>query len=86
MIECTDKELWRSEDQYKYYSNPETAAKGGRCTKNFDSASDAELHRITKGKGVVKKSPGQVKACTYCDAFPVCEQRKNWFKDDGSYL
>ena len=86
MVECTDKELWRSEDQYKYYSNPETAAKGGRCTKNFDSASDAELHKIEKGKGVVVKSPGVVKACTYCAAFAVCEQRKNWFKDDGSYL
>ena len=84
MVQCTDKELWRQADSYKYYADPATAASGGRCTKRFDSPTDAQLHLQTKGKGIVVKDPGEVKACMYCPAFTVCEQRKNYFKDDGS--
>ncbi len=84
MVQCTDKELWRQADSYKYYTDPATAASGGRCTKRFDSATDAQLHLQSKGKGIVVKDPGEVKACMYCPAFTVCEQRKNYFKDDGS--
>ena len=83
MTPCNDKQLWRGDDTYKYYAKEETAKAGGRCSKRFDSATDAELHRQTKGKGVVVKDPGMVKACTYCPAFPVCEQRAEYFKDDG---
>ena len=84
MVECTKKELWQSEPEYKYYSNPETAKKGGRCQKNFSKEADALLHKQDKGKGVVVTVPGEVKACPYCPAFSVCEQRKNYFNDDGS--
>ena len=84
MIQCTDKQLWRSEDTFKYYSNPETAKVGGRCTKRFDKESDAVLFQQEKGKGVVIKEPGEPKACMYCSAFTVCEQRKQFFNDDGS--
>lgn len=83
MVPCTDLELWRSDDTYKYYATEKTAKAGGRCTKRFDSATDAELHRQEKGKGVVVKQNGEVKACPYCPAFSVCEQRKNYFADDG---
>ena len=84
MVQCTDKELWRQADSYKYYADSATAASGGRCTKRFDSPTDAQIHLQTKGKGIVVKDPGEVKACMYCPAFTVCEQRKNYFKDDGS--
>ena len=83
MEPCTDKQLWRADDTYKYYSKPETAKAGGRCTKRFASKTDAELHCQTKGKGVVVTDHGEVKACTYCPAFPVCKQRKAYFSDDG---
>lgn len=86
MERCTDKELWRSDDSYKYYSKEDTAKAGGRCTKRFDSATKAELHRQSKGKGVVVKENGEVKACTYCPAFSVCDQRKEYFKDDGQSI
>jgi len=79
MVRCTDKELWRSADSFKYFSDPAKANAGGRCTKRFDKATDAELHRKEKGKGVVKKVPGEVKACEYCPAFSGCEQRKEYF-------
>lgn len=82
MVRCTDEELWKQPDSYKYYSNPETAKKGGRCTKRFDSAADAEIYRQSKGKGVVVTERGEVKACEYCPAFSVCEQRKEYFPDD----
>lgn len=86
MVRCTDKQLWRQKDVYKYYSNPETAAKGGRCQKTFDSMADAQIHLKEKGKGTVVTVPGEVKACTFCAAFSVCEQRKEYFDDDENYI
>lgn len=85
MVRCDDKALWRSDDVFKYYAKPETAAAGGRCTKRFDKESDAVLHMQEKGgKGVIIKEKGEPKACGYCPAFTVCEQRKEYFNDDGS--
>lgn len=84
MVRCTDKDLWRNEDTFKYYSNPESVKAGGRCTKRFDKESEAVLHMQEKGKGVVIKAAGEPKACMYCSAFTVCEQRKEYFNDDGS--
>lgn len=87
MIKCTDKELWRQEDAYKFFLDPAKAqTPGARCTKRFDNAVDAEKYRQEKGKGVVVKVPGEVKACLYCPAFSVCEQRKNYFADDETYI
>lgn len=79
MVQCSDKELWRQDDTYKYYADPAKAKLGGKCTKKFDNYADAELHKILKGKGAIIKVFGEVKACEYCPAFPVCEQRKNYF-------
>ena len=75
IIRCKDEELWRSEDVHKYYADPETAARGGRATKNFDSYAEAQNFKATKGKGVVKTVPGEVKRCGYCEAAPLCMQR-----------
>ena len=77
---CTDEELWRSEPVYKYYSDPTKT--DGRATKNFDSLIEANNHLAEKRKGVVKTVPGQVKACLYCRAFDICEQRKEYTFDD----
>ena len=77
---CTDEELWRSEPVYKYYSDPTKT--DGRATKNFDSLIEANNHLAEKRKGVVKTVPGQVKACLYCRAFEICEQRKEYTFDD----
>lgn len=79
LVRCTDKELWKQKDSYKYYSNPETAKKGGRCQKSFDNMADAQNHLTAKGKGAVVTVKGEVKACEYCPAFSVCEQRKEYF-------
>lgn len=81
MVRCTDEELWKQPDQYKYYANPETAKKGGRAQKSFTKMADAEQHKSEKGKGVIVTVKGEVKACEYCPAFSVCEQRKEYFPD-----
>lgn len=81
MVRCTKKELWMSDPQYKYYADPEKAKSGGRSTKNFDNLQDAHNHRDKTGKGVVITVPAEVKACGYCPAFPICEQRKEYIPD-----
>lgn len=70
---CSDEELWRSEPKFKYFSNPEKT--DGRSTRNFDTLKEANAHCGEKGKGVVITVPGQVKACSYCPAFPICTQK-----------
>lgn len=71
---CSDKELWRSDPVWKYYSNP--AKTSGRATKNFTTAVEAHAFAAEKGKGIVIEVPGQVKACGYCPAFPICTQKE----------
>ncbi|WP_290870398.1 hypothetical protein [Aquabacterium sp.] len=80
--ECTDEELWRSDPQYKYYSNPAKANEpGARSSKNFDNLAEANRHMHDQGKGVVKTVPGEVKRCPYCPGYDICEQRKQYFPD-----
>ena len=73
--ECTDKDLWRGETVYKYFSKPENQ----KATKNFDTdKSAAYAHLADKGVGVIKEVPGQVKACAYCPAYKVCKQKDQY--------
>lgn len=81
LVRCSDDELWKQPDTYKYYANPETAKAEGRAQKSFDKLADAELHKQEKGKGVIVTVRGEVKACEYCSAFSACEQRKEYFPD-----
>lgn len=70
--ECTDEELWRSEPKYKYFSKPDAI----RATKVFDSMYEANKMLAEKGGvGIVKTFKGEVKACNYCSAAPICLQR-----------
>ena len=72
---CTDEELWRSKPVYKFFSNP--AKTDGRCTKRLDTMAEAIAYQAGKGKGggVIHTIPGQVKACNFCPAFPICTQK-----------
>lgn len=82
IIRCTDKELWRGDTTYKYYSNAERAYSGGRATKNFNTdKAGAYRHQAEQGKGVVIEFPGKVKACTYCEVFDSCSQQKEYEHD-----
>jgi len=76
--ECSDKDLWRSDPVYKYYSDPSKTS--GRSTKNFPTSHEASAYKASKGKGkgVVIHVPGQVKACGYCPSFNACTQKDNY--------
>lgn len=77
---CTDKELWRGETVYKYFSDPEKAKTGGRATRNFEGdKAAAHAYLAEKGKGIVKEIPGEVKACGYCPAYNACKQKDLYF-------
>lgn len=70
---CTDKELWRSEPEYKYYRDK---TKTSRATKNFPTYAEAYARLIADGAtGIVITKPGQATACKYCAAFSVCKQK-----------
>lgn len=75
MPECTDKELWRKADTYRYFAKPEKAHEpGARSTKNFTDRAEADLHVATKG-GVIVTKRGGVTGCKYCNAFLACKQK-----------
>lgn len=74
MPPCTDKELWRSDPQYKFYNDPLKVS--GRSTKNFDNIHDANQFMADKGgKGIVITIPGEAKACNYCQIYNICKQK-----------
>ena len=76
---CNDRDLWRNDPEYKYYSNPEKLT---RATKNFKSdAAGAYAHLNLKGVGIVKEIVGKPTACIYCKAFPICKQKDTYIMD-----
>lgn len=73
---CTPEDLWQDEVKYKYYKNP---ASTGRSTKNFTNLGEANLRLAQDGGvGIVVTDNGQVRACKYCSAFPVCKQKDGY--------
>lgn len=74
--ECSEEDLWRSADQYKYYSDPNKTS--GRSTRNFDTSQEAAAFLAEKGKGVVITTKGTVKRCGFCPAFSICKQKDKY--------
>lgn len=79
--ECSDEDLWRSETVFKYYSDPTKTS--GKSTKNFSDSVEARKFMANEkgGKGIIITVPGEVKRCDYCNAAPICEQRKKIFPE-----
>jgi hypothetical protein len=80
--QCTKEELWMSDPQFKFYTDPAKAKDpSARSTKNFDDLGSAKLYQNEKGgKGVIVTVPGIPKRCEYCDVFDLCSQKDQWFK------
>lgn len=76
--ECTDEDLWRSEPQFKYFSDPVKAMTGGRATRNFPTLAEANAFLAEKGKGVIITVPGVPKRCGYCPAYEACSQKDRY--------
>jgi len=73
--ECTDEELWRENDVYKYYKpNKAGVITYARSNKNCTDYTSAEAHRISQGVGEVVEVKGGVKACKYCSVRELCDQ------------
>ena len=72
LLECTDEELWATEETFKYYKNPN---KLDRSTKNFKTMNEALVRKSADGDvGIIKTVPGEVKACRYCPVVGICTQ------------
>jgi hypothetical protein len=70
--QCTDEELWATEETFKYYKNPN---KLDRSTKNFKTMNEALVRKSADGDvGIIKTVPGQAKHCIYCPVISVCTQ------------
>jgi len=78
MPACTDEELWREEDKYKFYKpNAKGLISYARATKVFNTWAEAQEYRDTLGKGGdIKEFKGGVKACKYCRVSQLCDQYK----------
>lgn len=89
MPPCTDEDLWRDADVYKYFKDPSKVEngvpkKGSRSTKNFTNELDAMGFRQEKGGvGTIVTVKGKVKACKYCNVAIICRQ-KDAYLADGS--
>lgn len=82
--ECNEEELWRSAPIYKYYAKVDAT---GRSTKNFTTALAARQYMAEHGgKGRVDMVPGTVKACLYCPAFSICQQKDRLIADGSLIL
>ena len=71
---CTPEDLWQGKGKWKYYTKVgnKTAANGGV----FDNSTGAYLMLSQKGVGEVRHYPELAKKCNWCDAYNICNQRK----------
>lgn len=75
---CSDDELWLDPPKFAYYKTPPTNGKG-RATRVFDSVHEANEFLTSKqGAGVIITRKGEPKACNYCKAASICQQRAQW--------
>lgn len=79
MEPCSEEDLWMDPPKFKYYKDP---TKKARSTKNFDDMHSARQYQATTGKGagLIDVVYGEVKACKYCAAFHVCQQKDEYLR------
>lgn len=75
---CTDEELWLDPPRFAYYKNP-SAPSTGRATRVFDTLAEAQAYQGTQGGvGRIDVRKGEPRACEYCSASTICQQRASW--------
>jgi len=81
LIRCSDEELWRTSDKYKYYKkNKAGIVNYSRATKVFSNEFEANHKRDTEG-GAVLLIKGEIKRCKYCNFTNICEQYLEYKKE-----
>lgn len=74
LIECSDEELWRTNDVWKYYKpNKSGEINYTRATKVCDSEEQANSLKNSQG-GAVVLYKGEIKRCKYCNYTNICKQ------------
>ncbi len=72
---CTDEDLWIQPSKFKYFKKPDAK----RATRVYDTHAEALAHYTKDGAiGIVMEHKGEVKACRYCDALPICAQAQRY--------
>ena len=72
--ECTAEDLWQDPPVYAYYKK----IGGTKSTKNFTTYHEAHARLLADGStGEIVTRPSMAKACSYCNAKLVCNQRKD---------
>jgi len=75
---CTDEELWLDPPRFAYYKDSH-ALPTTRATRVFDTMAEAFAFQTTKsGVGKIEIRKGLPKACDYCSASTICQQRASW--------
>jgi hypothetical protein len=75
---CTDEELWLDPPRFAYYKDPH-ALPTARASRVFDTMAEAVAFQGTKsGVGKIETRKGTPKACDYCSASTICQQRLSW--------
>lgn len=70
MVKCSNKERWKKDDIWQYFSNPNNK----RSSKNFNTSAAASRHLASKGVGRVAYKAGKSIGCGYCPVNTVCKQ------------
>ena len=73
-FDCTDKQIDKQHDVFKYFANPDAA----KSSKNFTDYYLAEEHLASKGKGEIRTVEGQVSGCKFCTARSICNTAINF--------
>jgi hypothetical protein len=75
---CSDEDLWIDPPRFAYYKNPH-ATSDARATRVFDTFAEAQEYQGSKGGvGRIDQRKGEPKACDYCSASSICQQRASW--------
>ena len=75
---CTDEELWLDPPRFAYYKNPH-APGTSRATRVFDTLVEAQAFLLAQGNvGRIDTRKGEPRACDYCAASTICQQRASW--------
>jgi len=67
---CTKKELWAGEEVFAIYRN--TSSRAAKLCKSYEEA--IKYKQDKKIDGRIERRPPKVRRCSYCAAFPFCNQ------------
>ena len=75
---CTDEELWIDPPKFAYYRDPH-AKTTARATRVFNTHAEAVAYQGQQnGVGRIDLRKGEPRACDYCSASTICQQRAQW--------